>query len=61
MVVQAAVSAGLVLFSVAAMVVFYFSCRCKAEAFDLELLAAAVGTSPSTDSMDDFEGNLFDE
>ena len=41
-VLQAAVSAGLVAFGVAAMVVFYFSCRCKAESFDLELLAAAV-------------------
>ena len=49
---------GLLMFS---MVVFFFSCRCKAEAFDLDLLAAAVDSSPSSDPMDDFEGNLFDE
>jgi hypothetical protein len=30
-------------FSSAAMVVFYFSCRCKNEQFDLQLLAANVG------------------
>ena len=58
---QSVVSTGFVAFQAAAMVVFYFSCRCKAEAFDLELLAAAVDSSPSTDPMDDFEGNLFDE
>jgi hypothetical protein len=32
-------------FSSAAMVVFYFSCRCKNEQFDLQLLAANVGVA----------------
>ncbi|MEK6260631.1 MAG: hypothetical protein AABP62_18690, partial [Planctomycetota bacterium] len=32
------------LLATCAMVVFYFSCRCKAENFDLQVLADAVGT-----------------
>jgi hypothetical protein len=37
----------------AAWVVFYFSCRVKAEHFDLALLADAVGTDdPTTDNLD---------
>jgi hypothetical protein len=34
------------IFGSAALVVFYFSCRCKHENFDLTLLAQAVGEEP---------------
>ncbi len=34
-----------------ALVVFYFSCRCKLENFDLALLAESVGEKPPTDPM----------
>jgi hypothetical protein len=46
--VIAAVALGAVgtIFGAAAFVVFYFSCRCKAENFDLQLLAEAVGAEP---------------
>ncbi len=36
------ISAGVTLFSTAAFVVFYFSCRCSVENFDLEHLAASI-------------------
>lgn len=36
------------IFGAAAMVVFYFSCRCQHEHFDLTLLAQAVGAEPPT-------------
>jgi hypothetical protein len=41
------------IFSAAAMVVFYFSCRCKNEHFDLELLAQNVGIKDEVLSDDD--------
>lgn len=41
-VVQVGLQAVIVMFSAAAMTVFYFSCRCEAEDFDLMRLAAAV-------------------
>ena len=41
-VVQVALQAVIVMFSAAAMTVFYFSCRCQHEDFDLMRLAAAV-------------------
>ena len=41
-VLQVALQAIIVMFSAAAMTVFYFSCRCQAEDFDLMRLAAAV-------------------
>jgi hypothetical protein len=44
MIVQVLLQAALTLFSTAAMVVFYFSCRCGVENFDLEHLAASVGS-----------------
>ena len=37
------------IFSSAAMVVFYFSCRCKNEQFDLQLLAENVGRADADD------------
>lgn len=42
-VVQNLLAGVVMVFSSAAMVVFYFSCRCKNEAFDLTLLAASIG------------------
>lgn len=44
MVVLVILQAGLTLVSTATFVVFYFSCRCGVENFDLEHLAAAVGS-----------------
>jgi hypothetical protein len=41
-VVSALVQGALVVFGAAAGVVFYFSCRCKLENFDLTVLASAV-------------------
>lgn len=41
-VIQVAMQAVIVMFSAAAMTVFYFSCRCEHEDFDLMRLAAAV-------------------
>lgn len=41
------------LYSAAAMVVFYFSCRCKAEDFDLQLLAQSVAGAPSPGDSDE--------
>lgn len=45
-IVQTLVDAVIVIFASAAFVVFYFSCRCKTENFDLKLLAEAVGEEP---------------
>ena len=39
----------LVIFASAAFVVFYFSCRCKHEQFDLALLAESVGAEKPGD------------
>jgi hypothetical protein len=41
--VQTVLQAALFLFGTAAWVIFYFSCRAKAEQFDLHMLADAVG------------------
>ena len=43
MLVMVALQGAMTLFSTAAFVVFYFSCRCGIENFDLEYLAASVG------------------
>jgi len=48
-VVNAIVEAVLVIFASAAIVVFYFSCRCKHEQFDLALLAQSVGAEAPGD------------
>jgi hypothetical protein len=45
----AVVNAVLTIFASAAFVVFYFSCRCKHEQFDLVLLAQSVGAETPTD------------
>ena len=45
-VVSILASAVIVIFGATAFVVFYFSCRCKVENFDLALLADAVGAEP---------------
>lgn len=45
-VVQAIVTGVLTIFASAVFVVFYFSCRCKHEQFDLMLLAQSVGAEP---------------
>jgi len=51
-----------VIFGAAALVVFYFSCRCKFENFDLTLLAQAVGTESPAEAGDDVPfGDSFDE
>lgn len=49
--VQVVLGAVMTLLSTAALVVFYFSCRCKLENFDLEHLADSMGDSndPETD------------
>lgn len=49
-VVNAFIAAVLVIFASAAFVVFYFSCRCKHEQFDLALLAQSVGAEKPADS-----------
>ena len=54
-VVQVALQAVVVMFSAAAMTVFYFSCRCELEDFDLMRLAEAVeandeGVEPNRDA-----------
>lgn len=46
-VVGSVIDTVLFVFGTAAFVVFYFSCRCKAENFDLKLLAQNVGQSAS--------------
>ena len=43
------------LFVTCSMVVFYFSCRCKAENFDLQVLADAVGADADVQPME-FQG-----
>lgn len=45
MVVGIIINAAVTMFSAAAFVVYYFSCRCGLENFDLEHLAASVGES----------------
>jgi hypothetical protein len=40
----------------AAGVVFYFSCRCAEENFDLHYLAESIGAEPVTDEQDVFAG-----
>ena len=53
-VLAAVVNSLMTAFSTALFVVYYFSCRCGLENFDLELLAKAVGESaPGTTSADD--------
>ncbi|QDT74612.1 hypothetical protein [Lacipirellula limnantheis] len=51
-VLQVALQAVVVMFSAAAMTVFYFSCRCDHEDFDLMRLAAAVEKSDNDASPD---------
>jgi hypothetical protein len=46
MIVSALVFAVTVTLSTAALVVFYFSCRCNVENFDLHYLAEAIGAEP---------------
>jgi hypothetical protein len=48
-VVVAVIEAVLTIFASAAFVVFYFSCRCKHEQFDLALLAESVGAEAPGD------------
>jgi hypothetical protein len=40
----------LTMFGTAALVVFYFSCRCHVENFDLHYLAQSIGTEPADDA-----------
>jgi hypothetical protein len=49
-VVTAVVEGVVTIFASAAFVVFYFSCRCKHEQFDLALLAQSVGTESPADA-----------
>lgn len=53
----AIVQAALSIFSTAAVVVFYFSCRCKHEQFDLQILAQAVGEETLSPAAEDGESN----
>ena len=48
-VVQALLGSVAFVFSTVAIVVFYFSCRCKAENFDLTLLAENIGLAGSAE------------
>jgi hypothetical protein len=52
-VATAAIQAIATIFASAATVVFYFSCRCKHEQFDLTLLAQAVGAETPVDAQTD--------
>ena len=52
-VVAAFVQAVATIFGAATAVVFYFSCRCKHEDFDLALLAQTVGAEPPEDAATD--------
>lgn len=55
-IVMAVVQSLVMIIGSAATVVFYFSCRCKHENFDLQLLAESVGSDDSADDeMDDGE------
>ena len=56
LVLQVLLSAVTTIFGTAAMVVFYFSCRCGHENFDLEHLAQQMGESSSADTS---EGDVF--
>ena len=47
--VNVVLNAALTLFSTTAFVIFYFSCRCDKENFDLQHLAASIGTSTSAE------------
>lgn len=53
--VNVLVSSIMTAFTTAMFVVFYFSCRCDLENFDLELLAKAVGESSPDTKTDDGE------
>ena len=53
MAVAAVIQSVFTVFSSAAMVVFYFSARCKNEQFDLQLLADNVGTEVVLEADDD--------
>jgi hypothetical protein len=46
---QAVLGSVAFIFSTVAIVVFYFSCRCKHENFDLQLLAESIGAEPSVE------------
>jgi hypothetical protein len=46
---QAVLGSVAFIFSTVAVVVFYFSCRCKHENFDLQLLAESIGTEPAAE------------
>lgn len=52
LVVTVLINAILTMFSTAVFVVFYFSCRCGVDNFDLEHLAAAVGESGSAERLE---------
>ena len=56
-VLMAVVQSVVTIISSAAFVVFYFSCRCQHENFDLQLLADAVGSEPELDESES-EGEL---
>lgn len=56
-VATAIVTAVVTVFASAAIVVFYFSCRCQHEQFDLALLAKSVGA----ETPDDFAGGAISE
>jgi hypothetical protein len=51
-VVSAIIGGVLAIFASAVFVVFYFSCRCKHEQFDLALLAQSVGVEKPGDFSD---------
>jgi hypothetical protein len=55
-ILQVILEAVTTVFATAAMVVFYFSCRCGHENFDLEHLARQMGESSSADTS---EGDVF--
>ena len=53
-VLQVVLQAVMTIFSTAAMVVYYFSCRCSHENFDLEHLAKSMSESEAIESADGF-------
>ena len=56
MILRIIMQATMTILSTAALVVFYFSCRCGHENFDLELLAQSMGetTASASDEADEF-------
>ena len=58
LVVQQLITAVTTVFFTAAFVVFYFSCRCQVDNFDLQYLAESIGVEANVDEPSDDEERL---